>query len=162
MLSATDNPRADMIRKALLVVSSLGVALVVFASIMYVTNPAPIVPAIPAVEAANPERPFVVKLHARWCPVCMATKGIWSRIQATYASRVNLLVLDFTDQANTAASRAEARRLGLEKIFDEYLGATGTILVLNGRTREVAASIHGSRDFAEYRAAIDRTLSGRD
>jgi hypothetical protein len=73
---------------------------------------------------------------------------------------VNLVVLDFTTDANTEASRAEATRLGLETFFEEYAGATGTIVVLDGRTREVTASINGSRDFATYRAAIDAALDG--
>jgi hypothetical protein len=60
----------------------------------------------------------------------------------------------------TDASRAEARRLGLEPFFDEYAGATGIIVVLDGATRAVTASIKGSRDFAEYRAAIDAALNG--
>jgi hypothetical protein len=47
-----------------------------------------------------------------------------------------------------------------QKGFDEYAGATGTIVVLDGRTRKVTASIGGSRDFAPYRAAIDATLKG--
>jgi thiol-disulfide isomerase/thioredoxin len=149
-----------MIKKALLVLTSLGVALIAVGYIMYVRNPAPTVPEISAVEAASPGKPYVVKLHAQWCPICMLTKGVWSQIESTYAGRVNLLVLDFTNQATTDASGAEARRLGLEKLFDEYAGATGTIVVLDGRSREVTASINGNRDFADYRAAIDATLSG--
>ena len=65
---------------------------------------------------------------------------------------------DFTDAATTDASRAEAERLGLGKYFDEHSGWTGTISIVDGSTKEVAASIHGSRDFAEYRAAIDAAL----
>ena len=76
-----------------------------------------------------------------------------------YSGRVNLVVLDVTNQAHTDASRTEAKRLGLEKLFDEYAGATGTIVVVNGRTRKVTASITGSRDLAEYRAAIDAALN---
>jgi hypothetical protein len=90
----------------------------------------------------------------------MVTKGVWSQIEAAYAMRANLVVFDFTNQATTDASRAEAGRLGLEKVFDENAGWTGTILVLDGRTKDVTASIHGSRDFAEYRAAIDAALRG--
>jgi hypothetical protein len=89
----------------------------------------------------------------------MVTKGVWSQIEETYSTRANLVVLDFTNQANTDASRAEAKRLGLETVLDEYFGATGTIVVLDGRTKEVTASITGSRDFVEYRAAIDATLN---
>jgi len=148
----------DMIKKVLLVVTSLVVVLIASGYIMYVGNSAPTVPALSAVEAAKTSKPYVVKLHAQWCPVCMLTKGMWSQIAETYSKRVNLVVLDFTNEANAEASRAEAIRLGLEKFFDEYAGATGTIVVLDGRTREVKASINGSRDFAEYRAAIDAAL----
>jgi thiol-disulfide isomerase/thioredoxin len=151
-----------MIKGALLVVTALAVVLVGVASVLYVRNPAPTLPPISSLDAANSEKPYVVKLHAQWCPICMLTKGVWSQIEETYSNRVNLLVLDFTNQANSDASRAEARRLGLEKLFDEYAGTTGTIVVLDSRTREVTASIHGSRDFAEYRAAIEATLKRYD
>jgi thiol-disulfide isomerase/thioredoxin len=104
----------DMIKKALLVVTSLGVVLVAFGYVIYVRNPAPIVPAISAAEAANPSKPYVVKVHAQWCPVCMLTKGVWSQIEDMYSRRVNLVVLDFTNQASTDASRTVAQRLGLE------------------------------------------------
>jgi thiol-disulfide isomerase/thioredoxin len=150
----------DMIKKTLLVVTSLGAMLVALGYVMYIRNAAPTVAAISAAEATNPSKPYVVKVHAQWCPVCMLTKGVWSQIEDMYSRRVNLVVLDFTNESNTAASRSEAKRLGLEKFFDEYAGATGTIVVLDGRTKEVTASINGSRDFAEYRAAIDATLTG--
>ena len=149
-----------MIKKALQIATLLVTVLISSGLVLYVRNAAPAVPALSAAEAANTAKPYVVKLHAQWCPVCMMTKAVWSQIEATYATRVNLVVLDFTNQANTDASRAEAKRLGLEAFFDEYAGATGTIVVLDGRTRNVTASINGSRDFAEYRAAIDATLKG--
>jgi thiol-disulfide isomerase/thioredoxin len=147
-----------MIKKILLVVAALAVVLVAFACVMYVRNSTPTVPVISSAEAANPSKPYVVKLHAQWCPVCMLTKAVWSHIEATYSMRVNLVVFDFTNQATTDTSRVEAKRLGLEKFFDEIAGGTGTIAVLDGRTKEVTASIHGGRDFAEYRAAIDAAL----
>jgi thiol-disulfide isomerase/thioredoxin len=149
-----------MIKKALVVVTLLGAVLAAFGVIMYLGNPAPAVPAVSALEAAKTGKPFVVKLHAQWCAVCLVTKGVWSQIEETYSRRVNLVVLDFTNDANTEASRAEATRLGLETFFEEYAGATGTIVVLDGRTKEVTASINGSRDFATYRAAIDAALDG--
>lgn len=147
-----------MIKKILLVVASLAVVLVGVAYAMYARNATPTVPLISSAEAMNTSRPYVVKLHAQWCPVCMMTKGVWSDIAATYATRVNLVVFDFTNQATTDTSKAEAARLGLEKFFDENAGWTGTIVVLDARTKEATASIHGGRDFAEYRAAIDTAL----
>jgi hypothetical protein len=147
-----------MIKKALFGVTCLVVALVAVASVLYVRNATPTVPTISLVEAADTRRPYVVKLHAQWCPICMLTKNVWSQIEVAYSGRVNFLVLDFTNQATTEMSRAQAKRLGLEKFFDENAGATGTIAVLDGRTREETASIHGIKGFDEYRAAIDASL----
>jgi thiol-disulfide isomerase/thioredoxin len=150
---------SPLIKRAVLVVTLLGAVLIAAGSILYLRNAAPAVPPVSVAEAAKAAKPYVVKLHAQWCAVCMITKGVWSQIEATYAKRVNLVVLDFTTDANAEASRVEAARLGLTKFFDDYGGATGTIVVLDGRTKEVTASINGSRDFAEYRAAIDAALA---
>jgi thiol-disulfide isomerase/thioredoxin len=150
-----------MIKKIFLVALALTAALSVAAGVLYVQNQTPKPPAISSAEASDTSRPFVVKLHAQWCPVCMMTKSVWSQIERTYSGRVNLVVFDFTNDATTVATRAEAKRLGLEKAFDENAGSTGSILILDGRTREVTTSIHGSRDFAEYRAAIDESLQRR-
>jgi hypothetical protein len=84
---------------------------------------------------------------------------MWSQIEQTYSGRVRLAVFDFTDEATTAASRAEAERLGLGAVFEEAGVATGPILVLDGRDKSIVAWINGSRDFADYRAAIDSALA---
>jgi thiol-disulfide isomerase/thioredoxin len=133
-------------------------ALIALFSWLYLTNTPPPVPSLSDTEAAIPTKPYVIKLHAQWCPVCMATKGIWSQIEAAYGTRVNLVVFDFTDDATTAKGKAEAARLGLQQFFDENSGWTGTIAVLSAAGKKELATIHGSRDFAEYRAAIDSAL----
>ena len=137
---------------------ALVVALATIAFSLYLTNSTPTVATISAAEAAATDRPWVVKLHAQWCPVCMLTKGVWSRIEETYAGRVRLVVFDFTDDETTAASRAEAERLGLTEFFDASGFATGPIVVLDSSTKETRAWIYGSRDFAEYSTAIDAAL----
>jgi len=146
-----------MVRKLLLVGAALGSVLILLGYVVYLGNAAPAVSPIPVGEGAE-GRPYVVKLHAQWCPVCAYTKDMWAQIEAHYAGRVNRVVLDFTNEANTEESRAEASRLGLSAFFNEHSGETGTIAVLDGRTKEVMASIHGSRDFAEYRDAVDAAL----
>jgi hypothetical protein len=123
---------------------------------LLVTNPAPGVPDSGDVPSAAP---FVVKLHARWCAICMATKGAWAEIQQAYTGKVRFVVFDFTSETTTATSRRHAARLGLETAFDEYEGETGTVLVLDGTTRDVRHSLHGHRDSAQYRAAIDAVLA---
>jgi thiol-disulfide isomerase/thioredoxin len=146
-------------RKALWVALAMMVALVAAAGFLYSRNTTPVVPGLATSEAVAAGSPWVVKLHAQWCPVCMLTKGMWSEIERSYAGRVRLAVFDFTDEATTAASRAEAERLGLAPVFDEAAFATGSILVLDGRDKRIVAWITGSRDFAEYRAAIDSALA---
>lgn len=145
-------------KKIALILVALAAGLAAIVAVTYVTNTAPVLPSIPAAEAAN-GKPYVVKLHAQWCPICMLTKGVWSEIEQSYQGRAHLLVLDFTDDATTAASRAEAARLDLSAFFDEFEGSTGPIAVLDGRTHEVQSVISGSRDFADYRAAIDAALN---
>jgi hypothetical protein len=147
-----------MLKKALLVLLSSGLALAAIGSVLYLGNSAPVAPTVAAADLANPARPYVVKLHAQWCPVCLVTKGVWGEIEKTYTGRVNLVVFDFTTEADTATSRAEAKRLGLESFFEEYEGSTGLVVVLSPR-KEVLADIKGSRDFSHYRAAIDASLA---
>jgi hypothetical protein len=123
---------------------------------LIVANPAPVVPASSDVAAAAP---YVVKLHARWCAICMVTKNAWAQIEEAYTGKVRFVVFDFTSETTTATGRVQAARLGLETVFDEYRGETGTVLVLDGTTREVRHSLHGHREAAEYRTAIDAVLA---
>jgi len=125
---------------------------------LFVANATPEVPSIPAAEAAAPTMPFVVKLHAQWCPVCMLTKDEWSEIEAAYSGRVNLVVFDSTSDATIARSRTEAARLGLDAILDDYHGASGMVLVIDPEPREIVAQLGGNLRFDDYRAAIDAAL----
>jgi thiol-disulfide isomerase/thioredoxin len=137
-------------------------ALVATAAILYARNETPVVPTIATADAAAAGSPWVIKLHAQWCPVCMLTKGTWAELERHYAGRVRLAVFDFTDEATTAATRAEAQRLGLSSVLDEVGFATGPIVVLDGRTKDIVAWIDGSRDFDEYREPIDAALAAAE
>jgi thiol-disulfide isomerase/thioredoxin len=143
-------------KKILIGVVALVVGLGATGLALYLTNTAPAVRPLSVAEASS-GKPFVVKLHAQWCPKCRMAKGAWSQVEAEYGTRVNMLVLDFTNEANTAASRAEATRLGLQSLFDEYAGATGFVVVLD-RRKGVTAEVGGT-DVAAYRAAIDAVLA---
>jgi thiol-disulfide isomerase/thioredoxin len=145
-------------RKSLCVTLATVVASLAAAAFLYSRNTTPVVPQLATSEAVAAGSPWVVKLHAQWCPVCMLTKDMWSQIEQTYAGRVRLAVFDFTNEKTTAASRAEAERLGLGVVYDEAAFATGSVLVLDGRGQGIVAWLNGSRDFADYRAAIDSAL----
>lgn len=149
-----------MLKKAVVIFVSVCLAMVLGAYAMYLANAAPVAPPISASEASNPSKPFVVKLHAQWCHLCLITTSVWSQIEREYSGRVNFLVLDFTDDRATDASRAAAERVGLGRVFEEA-GSTGVVLVVDARTKAVTASIAGSRDAAVYRDAIDAALKAR-
>jgi hypothetical protein len=146
-----------MIKKAF--IASLLVALVLAAVgiVMFAMNPAPRVAPLSTLE---PGKPYVVKLHARWCLVCALTKAAWSEIEKSYSASANLVVFDFTSSTATEASRSEAKRIGLDTFFEEHVGWTGAIAVLDGRTKKVIAMLEGRRSIADYRTAIDAALKG--
>ena len=121
-----------MIRKILFTLACLLGTLAAVGAVLYVRNPPPAVATISSPELVDTNKPYVVKLHAQWCPICMFTKDRWSEIEARYSRRVKLVVFDFTNQATTEAGRADAKRLGLERFYDEIVGETGTITVLDG------------------------------
>lgn len=140
---------------------AIGVALVLAGAVglMIALNPAPQVPAVSASEALEIRRPYVIKLHARWCVVCMMTRASWTAVQEAYAGKLRFVVFDFTTDATAEASRVEAMRLGLGAVFEEYSGETGTVLVLDGASKEVLHALRGHRPLEDYRAAIDAALS---
>lgn len=149
-------------RRVLAIALAIVAAPVAAGSFLYARNTTPVVPMIATADAATAVTPWVVKLHAQWCPVCMLTKGVWSEIEEHYAGRVRLAVFDFTNAGTIAATHAEAERLGLGAVLEEAGSATGPVLVLDGRTKEVLAWISGSRDFTDYRAAIDAAIAAAE
>jgi thiol-disulfide isomerase/thioredoxin len=146
-----------MIKKTFIASLIVAATLGIVGMVMFATNAAPKV--APLAPSAS-EKPYVVKLHARWCPVCMLTKSAWSEVEKAYSASVNLVVFDVTNGAATETSRSEAKRIGLESFFEEYAGATGVIAVLDGRTKKVITILEGRHSVAEYRAAIDAALKG--
>jgi thiol-disulfide isomerase/thioredoxin len=147
-----------MLKKTLLILSSLVVLVLGLGLIMFVSNRAPNVPTVSLSDPATATRPFVVKLHAQWCPICMLTKGTWTKLQTAYADRVNLVVFDITNNETTAASLAEAKRLGLEEFFDAHSGEVGSVYVLEGVSKVVKGSVPGDRELSEYSVVIDEVL----
>lgn len=147
-----------MVMKALRV-AAIG-ALVIAGTVagLYLTNGAPEVLLPSDAEVAAASKPYVIKMHAQWCPKCRLQKGVWSEVAEAYADRAHFVVFDFTDEGTTAQARATAKRLGLTAVFEEYVGATGFVVVLD-RSRGVRAEVGGS-EFAVYRDAIEGALSG--
>jgi thiol-disulfide isomerase/thioredoxin len=150
-----------MIRKLLVTTGVLVLALVGTVAILYAANGAPSVTPISTADITGSSKPYVVKMHARWCPYCLLQKDEWSRIEQAYAGRVNFVVLDATNDAAIERSRLDAERLNMRQFFEEYNGATGLVVVLDGRTKEVLAEVGGNAPFDVFQSAIDGALAGR-
>jgi thiol-disulfide isomerase/thioredoxin len=147
-----------MLKKLFVVAVSLVLGLVAVVAVLWVWNAPPVVPAISQAEAQHPSKPYIVKMHAQWCSICLSTKDVWSQIAETYATRANLVVFDFTSDRTTNVSRIEAKRLGLDQFFADNEGWSGAVVVLDARTKAELAAISGSVSFDDYRGAIDKAL----
>src|SRR5688572_32600851 len=119
---------AQPMKRALIAAVVITGVLAVAVAGLYAWNTVPPATSIPSVEHERGGKPYVVKLHAQWCPKCLMTKGAWAELQEKYAGRAHFLVFDFTNQRTTDASGVEANRLGLGEFF-ENAGGTGSVIV---------------------------------
>lgn len=147
-----------MLRKLLLAFAGGFGMLCVVGALLYVTNTTSPLAPIALADVERSTKPYVVKIHAQWCSVCQATKGAWEEVVEAYRDKVHLLVLDFTTEATSAAAVAEAKRLGLDAVIDNYHGATGLVVIVDGRTKEMT-DVGGIVSATAYRAAIDAVLT---
>lgn len=109
-------------------------------------------------EEAAESSPLMVKIHADWCGTCRALNPTWEQLQTRYGDSLRFVILDVTNKSDVAKAAAEADRLGIRAVFDQYKSRTGTIAVVNGKTHEVVEVMKGVTDAAAYDPAIKRAL----
>lgn len=81
-------------------------------------------------ENARParfDRPKLVLIRADWCGVCHQVEPGVLTGYAAYEGKVDLVVLDVTDERAIARSSEVARREGVSEFFDEFAGRTPTL-----------------------------------
>ncbi len=110
--------------------------------------------------AEDASKPFIVKIHADWCGTCTRMNPTFEALEAKLGDRARVVVLDVTDREAEARSTAEADRLGIRPFFDRYKGKTGTVGVLDGRTRDAVTVMKGETDVARYEAAVAAAAAG--
>lgn len=77
-------------------------------------------------------RPKLVEIRADWCGFCRAAQPGIDTAYDAYASRVDRVVLDVTDEASSEAAAAIAEREGVGDFFATYRGRTPTVGVFVG------------------------------
>lgn len=148
-----------MQRALKIMIRSLLVVLLSGYAIMFLVNGAPKVPPPPtSPDSGETKSPFVVKIHARWCPVCMASKPAWTKLQKSFRGRVRFIVFDLTSASSKASSRAEAVGLGLGEFFESHSGRPGTVFVLDGESKEVLAVLEGVQGYQAYAISVEEAL----
>jgi thiol-disulfide isomerase/thioredoxin len=103
-------------------------------------------------------KPTVVKIHANWCGTCQRIEGTWDQLKATYGDNANFVVFDVTDRESVTKSKAEAEKLGLTGVFDEYKSRTGTIAVV-GPDGETVSVFKGVEDPSRYDEALGQACT---
>lgn len=108
-----------------------------------------------AVSAAKDvAKPFVVKIHADWCGTCQRLEPTLAALDEKMGPSARLVVLDVTNRQTFAVAAAEAKRLGIERFFDQYKSRTGVVGVLDGSTRETLAVLSGELDVSVYEKVL--------
>lgn len=117
--------------------------------------------AVNAQEAAKENAPAViaVKFHADWCGYCKAMGSVFEELQAKFDTLpVLYVVLDHTREFNRRQSAFLAHSLGLEKVWAEYGGKTGFVLLIDGSTREVITKLTHELNLKQMGAALTEAV----
>ena len=113
-----------------------------------------------AEPAADAAKPWVVKIHADWCPTCVRLMPTWEQIEAELADRTRLVVFDVTDERTTLAAARLAEKLGLTEFFQAFGKRTGTIAVLDPDTARPVKVLKGETELRAYEQAVTAAAGG--
>jgi thiol-disulfide isomerase/thioredoxin len=101
-------------------------------------------------------KPIVVKIHADWCATCKALDSVWTQLNTDMGDRITTVVFDVSDRIAYQESQERANELGLTEFFENNRSKTGTIAILDCRSRDPVAILNGERDLGKYLDAIAR------
>ncbi|MBK6513040.1 MAG: thioredoxin family protein [Polyangiaceae bacterium] len=85
-----------------------------------------------ALSKAGFERPKLVLIKAAWCGICKEVEPSIMAAYEPYRGKVDLIVLDVTDETTVAASHGKAGDEGLRDFFVQYGARTPTVGVFVG------------------------------
>ena len=107
-----------------------------------------------AVEVEAPEV-IAVKFHADWCGSCKVMGPVFEELQEKFDTQsVLYIVLDHTRTYNRRQSQYLATTLGLDKVWAEYGGKTGFILLIDGESRKVLNTLTRENNLKQMGASL--------
>jgi len=101
---------------------------------------------------------MVVKFHADWCGSCRALGPVLTDLTNKLDGKPVLFInLDFTNNTTKHQSKLLASSLGIRSIVD-HNNATGFLLVIDSKTKEVKAKLTKNHSVKEMAAEINSLL----
>jgi hypothetical protein len=115
-------------------------------------------------------KPKLGEIRAEWCPFCTRAQPALDAAYGPFRGRVDLVVLDVTDETTAADAARVARMEGVTQFYEAYRGRTPTIgvFVAPGEGRRVHGNMEDpdtlttALDYAlDQFAARQRAVSSR-
>ncbi len=112
-------------------------------------------------ERADKKKPSVlaVKFYADWCGTCQVMKPAFEEAKGELAEEpVLFLVLDMTDRGAANQAEMHANVTGLEELWEENGGKTGTFYLVSTEDKEVVGTITPDMDAEQMKETITAAL----
>jgi len=92
-------------------------------------------------KSTGKAKPTVALIRADWCSACKQVEPIIQDLMQSYGGKLNLVILDVTNEETTAQAAAKAKSLGLSRFFEANKKSTSTVGVFKNK-REVFKTTH--------------------
>ncbi|MEO8574571.1 MAG: thioredoxin domain-containing protein [Pyrinomonadaceae bacterium] len=103
---------------------------------------------------SNPKNPTVAIIRADWCSACKEVEPIVNGLMQSYEGKLNLVVLDVSNDESTAKAAATAKSLGLTSFFEANKKSTSTVGVFKNKKQIFKTTHNPNRDV--YVAAFEK------
>ncbi|MDB5968980.1 MAG: hypothetical protein JWQ90_1430 [Hydrocarboniphaga sp.] len=120
-----------------------GIALVLLISLLV---------SLPGSAASAADKPMAVWFYADWCMNCKMIAPKIAQVQPEFEQRIDFVKLDVTNEERKAATRVQARKLGILPLYMSNQG-TGWLALIDTQGKQVGELRH-FMSVDEMRAAL--------
>jgi thiol-disulfide isomerase/thioredoxin len=103
-------------------------------------------------------RPLVAVIRADWCPACKKIEPFMKELMKEYNGRLNFVIFDVTNEAKVKESEMTAAKHGLTEFFKAYKEKTSTIVIFDGKQKQLFKTDH-NYDRDAYIKAFDKAIA---